>query len=69
MMPEASGYDVCRSIRAKDPAIPLIFISAKSEEIDKVLVEKIRQEGLAAFKRLLTPVKTKKKVVASKARK
>jgi two-component system, OmpR family, alkaline phosphatase synthesis response regulator PhoP len=37
MMPEASGYDVCRSIRAKDPAIPLIFISAKSEEIDKVL--------------------------------
>ena len=37
MMPEASGYDVCRSIRAKDASIPLIFISAKSEEIDKVL--------------------------------
>ena len=37
MMPETSGYDVCRSIRSKDASIPLIFISAKSEEIDKVL--------------------------------
>ena len=37
MMPGASGYDVCRQIRTADPDIPLIFISAKSEEIDKVL--------------------------------
>jgi len=37
MMPEKSGYDVCREIRAKNQDIPIIFISAKSEEIDKVL--------------------------------
>jgi len=37
MMPGASGYDVCRRIRAVDAGVPLIFISAKSEEIDKVL--------------------------------
>lgn len=37
MMPEMSGYDVCRQIRAVDTAIPIVFISAKSEEIDKVL--------------------------------
>lgn len=37
MMPEKSGYDVCREIRQHDPAIPILFISAKSEEIDKVL--------------------------------
>jgi DNA-binding response OmpR family regulator len=37
MMPGASGYDVCRQIRAKDASVPLIFISAKSEEIDKVV--------------------------------
>jgi DNA-binding response OmpR family regulator len=37
MMPGMSGYDVCRKIRAKDEQVPLIFISAKSEEIDKVL--------------------------------
>jgi DNA-binding response OmpR family regulator len=37
MMPGASGYDVCREIRRSDPAVPVIFISAKSEEIDKVV--------------------------------
>jgi DNA-binding response OmpR family regulator len=37
MMPGASGYDVCKQIRAVDAGVPLIFISAKSEEIDKVL--------------------------------
>jgi DNA-binding response OmpR family regulator len=37
MMPGTSGYDVCKQIRAVDDTVPLIFISAKSEEIDKVL--------------------------------
>ncbi|MBN2340017.1 MAG: response regulator transcription factor [Deltaproteobacteria bacterium] len=37
MMPEQSGFDVCRTIRQHDPAIPIIFVSAKSEEIDKVV--------------------------------
>jgi DNA-binding response OmpR family regulator len=37
MMPGMNGYDVCRRIRAGQPQVPIIFISAKSEEIDKVL--------------------------------
>lgn len=37
MMPGRNGYDVCRAIRNADPDIPIIFISAKSEEIDKVV--------------------------------
>ncbi|MDP7133371.1 MAG: response regulator, partial [Planctomycetota bacterium] len=37
MMPGRSGYDVCREIRRTNTSIPIIFISAKSEEIDKVL--------------------------------
>lgn len=37
MMPEKSGYDVCRDIRAKDEAIPIIMLTAKGEEIDKVV--------------------------------
>lgn len=37
MMPKRSGYDVCREIRKHDPHIPLLFLSAKSEEIDTVL--------------------------------
>ncbi|NUM56345.1 MAG: response regulator transcription factor [Candidatus Hydrogenedentes bacterium] len=37
MMPGANGYDVCREIRKKNANVPVIFISAKSEEVDKVL--------------------------------
>jgi len=37
MMPEINGYDVCREIRRSNTEIPIIFISAKSEEVDKVL--------------------------------
>ncbi|MDB4459234.1 response regulator transcription factor [bacterium] len=37
MMPGADGYAVCRELRKKDARVPILFISAKSEEIDKVL--------------------------------
>lgn len=37
MMPGRSGYDVCRDLRREHPAVPIVFISAKSEEIDKVI--------------------------------
>lgn len=37
MMPKISGYDVCREIRRRDSETPIIFISAKTEEVDKVL--------------------------------
>lgn len=37
MMPNKSGYDVLKEIRRKDRAVPVVFISAKSEEIDKVI--------------------------------
>ena len=37
MMPSLNGYDVCKEIRKTNPGVPVIFISAKSEEIDKVV--------------------------------
>ncbi len=37
MMPKLDGYSVCRKIRQTDENIPIIFITAKSEEIDQVL--------------------------------
>jgi DNA-binding response OmpR family regulator len=37
MMPDINGYDVCKKIRKSDINIPVIFISAKTEEIDKVI--------------------------------
>ncbi len=37
MMPELSGYDVCREIRRQDARTPIIMLTAKGEEIDKVV--------------------------------
>jgi len=37
MMPGRDGYAVCRELRRLDEQVPILFISAKSEEIDKVL--------------------------------
>jgi len=37
MMPEMSGFDVCRKTREAGIDTPIIFLTAKGEEIDKVL--------------------------------
>lgn len=37
MMPEMSGLDVCKKVRETGIATPIILLTAKSEEIDKVL--------------------------------
>lgn len=37
MMPGQDGYAVCRKIRQQDQCTAVMFISAKSEEIDRVL--------------------------------
>lgn len=37
MMPGADGYEVCRKIRATDATVPVLFLSAKDEEIDVVV--------------------------------
>ena len=37
MMPEKSGYDVCRDIRSQNRTVPIIMLTAKSEEVDKVV--------------------------------
>lgn len=37
MMPGMSGYDVCREIRRLNTGVPILFISAKGEELDKVV--------------------------------
>ena len=36
MMPHTDGFEVCRRIRLEDPAVPVLFLSAKSEERDIV---------------------------------
>lgn len=37
MMPIMDGYELCKAIRKADQDTPIIFLSAKSDEIDKVV--------------------------------
>jgi two-component system alkaline phosphatase synthesis response regulator PhoP len=37
MMPLVSGYDVCRAIRRGDGLTPVLMLTAKGEEVDKVV--------------------------------
>jgi len=37
MLPQMSGFDVCKTARKKGVATPIILLTAKGEEIDKVL--------------------------------
>jgi len=37
MMPQMDGFEVCRRIRASDSSVPILFLSAKNEEIDVVV--------------------------------
>ncbi len=37
MMPGLSGYDVCRELRKTNARLPVLMLTAKGEEIDKVL--------------------------------
>jgi DNA-binding response OmpR family regulator len=37
MMPRMSGLDMCKALRSKGNKTPVIFLTAKGEEIDKVL--------------------------------
>ena len=37
MMPGLNGYEVCKQIRRQDEKVPILFLTAKAEEIDTVL--------------------------------
>ena len=37
MLPAKSGYEVCRELRSNEITTPIIFLSARGQEIDKVL--------------------------------
>lgn len=41
MMPDVSGFDVCRDVRRAGHRMPVIILSAKSDEIDVVLALEI----------------------------
>jgi DNA-binding response OmpR family regulator len=40
-LPDASGFDICRELRKKDSAVPVIMMSSRSDEIDAVVALEI----------------------------
>lgn len=37
MLPKMDGFDVCKEIRSENKRVPILMLTAKSEEVDKVL--------------------------------
>ena len=37
MMPRMSGLDVCKQLKAKRPSVPIIMLTARGQELDKVV--------------------------------
>lgn len=36
-LPDISGFELCRQLLAKNPALPVLFLTARSHEVDKLL--------------------------------
>ena len=36
MLPDINGYQVCQEIRSSDPLVPILMLTAKSQEADKI---------------------------------
>jgi two-component system alkaline phosphatase synthesis response regulator PhoP len=37
MLPKVNGFDVCKRVRARNQTLPIILLTAKGEEVDKVV--------------------------------
>jgi DNA-binding response OmpR family regulator len=37
MLPEVDGFEICRSIREKNHQVPILMLTAKAEEVDKIM--------------------------------
>jgi len=37
MMPKMSGLDVCKQLKSKRPSVPIIMLTARGQEVDKVV--------------------------------
>jgi DNA-binding response OmpR family regulator len=37
MMPRMRGLDMCKQLKAKHPSIPIIILTARGQEVDKVV--------------------------------
>lgn len=36
MLPDTDGFEVCKQIRAKDPSVIIVFLTARGQDLDKI---------------------------------
>ena len=46
MLPKMDGFEVCRRIREKDPFTPVVMLTAREDEADKVYGLELRRGRL-----------------------
>ena len=76
MLPEINGFDICESIRLENSKVPILFLTAKSSNEDKLIGLKMAddyltkpfsmEELLARMKAILNRTQTKEKNVGQK---
>ena len=37
MLPHVNGYEICREVRKHEPTVPILILSAKDQEMDKIM--------------------------------
>lgn len=47
-LPDISGFELCRRLLARYPALPVLFLTARSEEVDKLLGTEIGADDYIA---------------------
>lgn len=53
-LPDISGFELCRQLLALHPALPVLFLTARSEEVDRLLGLEIGADDYVA-KTVFTP--------------
>ncbi|AJS58686.1 response regulator transcription factor [Paenibacillus sp. IHBB 10380] len=36
MLPDANGFEICRKLRERDPAVIIVFLTARGQDLDKI---------------------------------
>ena len=49
MMPRMSGLDVCKQLKAKRASVPIIMLTARGQEVDKVVGLELGAERKSGF--------------------
>lgn len=68
MMPKLNGFDVCKKVREKEIMVPIIMLTAKGEEIDKVLGLELGADDYVTKPFSLRELLTRIKVILRRSR-